>query len=215
MHGGSTAFASFDIGRTRKSEGINGSLTPARRPQRAHPPSPVHKYTNDDLHRNCPPVPIGVTTITTPARAITNGVAVASLPSYPGGAWEGERSTLEGASLGLRRAAGGAGISLQETEARIDELERNEFDLKMRLFYTEERLEEAIGGTDSLQLHREIAHTKRVRDREKERKGEGWGWGKDDTRSENKGWFRLSRCFGVCMNSSYVTVWFEHQHVLL
>lgn len=60
------------------------------------------------------------------------------------------------------RLAAGAGISLQETEGRIRQLERAEFDLKMRLFYTEERLEEAAGGTDAVQLHREVAHAKRV-----------------------------------------------------
>lgn len=57
---------------------------------------------------------------------------------------------------------GGEGISLQETEARIDELERSEFDLKLKLFYMEEQLEAAVGGVDVLQLHREVMDAKQV-----------------------------------------------------
>jgi len=56
----------------------------------------------------------------------------------------------------------GEGISLQETEARIDELERSEFDLKLKLFYMEEQLQAAVGGVDVLQLHREVMDAKQV-----------------------------------------------------
>lgn len=60
------------------------------------------------------------------------------------------------------RLVGGEGISLQETEARIDELERSEFDLKLKLFYMEEQLQAAVGGVDVLQLHREVMDAKQV-----------------------------------------------------
>eukprot|EP00752_Nemacystus_decipiens_P001265 g1262.t1 len=56
---------------------------------------------------------------------------------------------------------GGEGISLQETEARIDELERGEFDLKLKLFYMEEQLASATGGEDGLlSLHKEVIDAK-------------------------------------------------------
>lgn len=61
------------------------------------------------------------------------------------------------------RLVGGEGISLQETEARIDELERGEFDLKLKLFYMEEQLASATGGDDGLQLHKEVIDAKLVR----------------------------------------------------
>lgn len=51
---------------------------------------------------------------------------------------------------------------MQETEARIDELERSEFDLKLKLFYMEEQLQAAVGGVDVLQLHREVMDAKQV-----------------------------------------------------
>lgn len=52
---------------------------------------------------------------------------------------------------------------MQETEARIDELERSEFDLKLKLFYMEEQLESASGGGDVLHLHKEVIDAKLVR----------------------------------------------------
>lgn len=52
---------------------------------------------------------------------------------------------------------------MQETEARIDELERNEFDLKLKLFYMEEQLESASGGDDALHLHKEVIDARLVR----------------------------------------------------
>lgn len=55
-----------------------------------------------------------------------------------------------------------AGYSLTDAVAKIDELERAEFDLKLRLYYTEERLEEAAGGASAAYLHQEIANAKRV-----------------------------------------------------
>lgn len=65
--------------------------------------------------------------------------------------------------LRQERLEGGEGISLQETEARIDELERSEFDLKLKLFYMEEQLESASGGEDVLHLHKEVMDAKLVR----------------------------------------------------
>lgn len=44
------------------------------------------------------------------------------------------------------------------------------FAKQMKLFYTEERLEEAAGGADAVQLHREIANAKRVRGRPPEQR---------------------------------------------
>lgn len=64
--------------------------------------------------------------------------------------------------LRQERLVGGEGISLQETEARIDELERSEFDLKLKLFYMEEQLESASGGDDVLLLHKEVMDAKLV-----------------------------------------------------
>lgn len=62
-----------------------------------------------------------------------------------------------------QRLVGGEGISLQETEARIDELERGEFDLKLKLFYMEEQLASATSGDDGLHLHKEVIDAKLVR----------------------------------------------------
>lgn len=62
----------------------------------------------------------------------------------------------------LPSGVGGEGISLQETEARIGDLERREFDLKLKLFYMEEQLEQAAGGADALQLHKEVMDAKLV-----------------------------------------------------
>lgn len=158
MPAGSTAFSSLEP-KPHNNEGINGSLTPARphrRPQQQQSYSSAQKYTNDHDSRG--------------TRAGNTSYAhLHATPSNPR-----ERSPLrQGREHGSDRpfsvaaavgklAAGGEGISLQETEARIEELERSEFDLKMRLHYTEERLEEAVEGSDALQLHREIAHAKRV-----------------------------------------------------
>lgn len=52
---------------------------------------------------------------------------------------------------------------MQETEARIDELERGEFDLKLKLFYMEEQLASASSGDDILLLHKEVIDAKLVR----------------------------------------------------
>lgn len=65
--------------------------------------------------------------------------------------------------LRQERLVGGEGISLQETEARIDELERSEFDLKLKLFYQEEQLVSASSGDDLLHLHKEVIDAKLVR----------------------------------------------------
>lgn len=105
----------------------------------------------------------------------TTATSTTSAPQYPSSTNERFPPTWQGGHGGEQwkvgtsvevgdgdRLAAGAGISLQETEERIRQLERAEFDLKMRLFYTEERLEEAAGGTDAVQLHREVAHAKRV-----------------------------------------------------
>ncbi|CAM9350410.1 unnamed protein product [Ectocarpus sp. 6 AP-2014] len=83
----------------------------------------------------------------------------------PSGLRQGSRSSdpLSGC------AAGNGGINLQATEAKIDELERGEFDLKLKLFYMEEQLELAAGGTDVLQLHKEVMEAKLHRAQAEER----------------------------------------------
>lgn len=158
---GSTAFSSLESKR-HNNEGINGSLTPARRqgrPQQQQSHSSAQKkYANEHDHYGHREKS-GNTAHTHLHAAASNFKERSPLRQ--------ERDHRNGGSLSATAAvgklsAGGEGISLQETEARIDELERSEFDLKMRLHYTEERLEEAVGGIDALQLHREIAHAKRV-----------------------------------------------------
>lgn len=47
-------------------------------------------------------------------------------------------------------------LTLGESERRIAELERSEFDLKMRLHYLEERLKATVHGDDNLQNHFDI-----------------------------------------------------------
>lgn len=153
MPAASTAFSSLEV-KPRTNEGINGSLTPARRrrqyQRRQQQPLPSRKNTNDIGQHST------ATLVRGHAAAYSNATDQFMLWGREGG--------RDGDAFGAAadRLAGGEGISLQETAARIDELERSEFDLKMRLFYTEERLEEAVGGEDALQLHREIAHVKRV-----------------------------------------------------
>lgn len=141
MPEGSTAFSCLEA-YPRSKEGINGSLTPARRQRRLsfeNNPASSQKTTNN---KRCDDDCTG---------------ARNPLPERKGSP-EYERL----ASSGDRLDAGGEGISLQETQARIQELERSEFDLKMRLFYTEEQLENAAGRADAVQLHREVADAKRV-----------------------------------------------------
>ena len=117
----------------RNRKGINGALTPAR----AHRSSHQQKNTNDYHHH--------------PASTST-----------PNSAYPSDR-TPSRLRHRQERLVGGEGISLQETEARIDELERGEFDLKLKLFYMEEQLASATGGDDGLQLHKEVIDAKLVR----------------------------------------------------
>ena len=141
MPEGSTAFSSLEA-YPRSKEGINGSLTPARRQRRLsfeNNPISSQKTTNNP---KCDDVCTG---------------AQNPLPERKGSPEYGHL-----ASSSDRLEARGEGISLQETQARIQELERSEFDLKMRLFYTEEQLENAAGRADAVQLHREVADAKRV-----------------------------------------------------
>eukprot|EP00903_Cladosiphon_okamuranus_P007268 g7046.t1 len=76
-------------------------------------------------------------------------------PSYP------RDQTPGRLRLRQERLVDGEGISLQETGARIDELERGEFDLKLKLFYMEEQLAAATNGdNDVLHLHKEVIDAK-------------------------------------------------------
>lgn len=158
---GSTAFSSFEV-KPRSSEGINGSLTPARRPRQQHQPSQhnnlLSKTPND---RNS-----SFSWHHPPGAPVHGRHPAAAYPSAGHGGLICKDNEAHGdgasgaASDGL--SAGGGGISLQKVEARIEELERSEFDLKMKLFFAEEQLEEAAGGADMLELHREVAEAKRV-----------------------------------------------------
>lgn len=145
MPEGSTAFSSLEA-HPRSKEGINGSLTPARRQRRLsfHDNPLSSPKTNNN--KKCDDVTAYPTT-----------GDQKPLPERRGSRGYGSLG-----SSGDRLAAGGEGISLQETQARIQELERSEFDLKMRLFYAEEQLENAAGRADAVQLHREVADAKRV-----------------------------------------------------
>ncbi|CAM9304011.1 unnamed protein product [Ectocarpus sp. 4 AP-2014] len=150
----STAFSSFDV-QPRSGEGINGSLTPARPPrQNTKSTNDIPIYAYDAINENA----------SRHARQQDRGSAALS-------AHVGEVVGREGVPSGLRQrnrssdplsgyAAGNGGINLQATEAKIDELERGEFDLKLKLFYMEEQLELAAGGTDVLQLHKEVMEVK-------------------------------------------------------
>lgn len=167
MPADSNAFSSVDS-KPRLGEGLNGSLTPARRNRQQQPFSLHHqqKLTNDvggipSFPSSFPPPNLAATAAYPLARDYDPS-RQAQFSLGDRGGRDGFGGATTAASSALGRVAGGGGISLQETEARIDELERSEFDLKMRLYYTEERLEEAAGGTDALQLHREVAHAKRV-----------------------------------------------------
>lgn len=143
----STAFVSFDDTQPRISEGINGALAPAR-PHRAPPPQPPqqqlqHRGPSSNIY----------------AANDDNKMLPATL-----GQQQGRRRSSDdsfGRTAG-KLVSGDGGISLQETEARIIELERSEFDLKLKLFYMEEQLEKAAGGADVLQLHKETMRTKVV-----------------------------------------------------
>lgn len=117
----------------RHTKGINGGLTPARQHRSGH--EHQQKSTND-YH---------------PASTSTPN------PTYP------RDQTPSRLRLRQERLVGGEGISLQETEARIDELERGEFDLKLKLFYMEEQLAAAASGDDVLHLHKEVIDAKLVR----------------------------------------------------
>ena len=141
----STAFSSLEP-HPRSKEGINGSLTPARRQRRlSYDRSPLafQKIADDQKRDNATAYPSIADQNPLPERRGSRGYGSLDANSGP-------------------RLAGGEGISLQETEARIHELERSEFDLKMRLFYAEEQLEDAAGRADAVQLHREVADAKRV-----------------------------------------------------
>lgn len=145
MPQGSTAFSSLEA-QPRSKEGINGSLTPARRQRRLSfhtNPLSSQKTTNDEKSDD--------------VAAYAGTGDQNTLPER-----KGSREYGRLASSGDRLEARGEGISLQETQARIQELERSEFDLKMRLFYAEEQLANAAGRADAVQLHREIADAKRV-----------------------------------------------------
>lgn len=158
---GSTAFSSLESKR-HNNEGINGSLTPARRqrrPQQQQSHSSAQKKDTNE-HDHYGPREAHGNIAHTHLHAAASNFRTRS-PLRQGREHRNGGSFSTAAAVG-KLSAGGEGISLQETEARIDELERSEFDLKMRLHYTEERLEEAVGGIDALQLHREIAHAKRV-----------------------------------------------------
>lgn len=150
----SSAFASFDA-QPRSSEGINGALTPAR-PQRGLPNNNNNSATN-------PPAAAA------PAAKSTNDIMMITggQQQQHGGRVQSGGGLLFGshnaASGGGGKIVSGGGISLQETEARIVELERSEFDLKLKLFYMEEQLELASGGgADVLQLHKETIDAKLV-----------------------------------------------------
>lgn len=150
MRAGSSASGTlFDVrSRPRREGGLNGSLTPLR-PRRA--PSQHLTESNTPGHVDN----------TLQYGAKSNALGLEKSPSlWPaadgGTAWN--RGVVGVAGEGF----GGAGISLHDTEERISQLERAEFDLKMRLYYAEERLEDAAGGADAAQLHREIAQSKRV-----------------------------------------------------
>lgn len=140
MPAGSTAFSSFEV--QPRSQGINGSLTPARRHR--HQP---YQSSSCSSQRNTNDIHPTSTANTGDHAPLRQGQGVRVSDTFTDAA--GDR-------------VGGGGISLQETEARIHQLESSEFDLKMRLFYTEERLGEAAGGTDAVELHREVANAKRV-----------------------------------------------------
>lgn len=135
--------------------GINGSLTPARKRYPSGLSNPSTPKHSELLAKNT-------------SRALQYPSKSEGPPTWHGGhARGGEHWKCDGVGVGVGvemgdRSASGAGISLHETEDRIRQLERAEFDLKMRLYYTEERLEEAAGGADAVQLHREVAHAKRV-----------------------------------------------------
>ncbi|CAM9098955.1 unnamed protein product [Scytosiphon promiscuus] len=139
----STAFSSFDA-QPWSNAGINGALTPAR-------PHRQHQHDHQQHHHR---------------RKNTNDIYTAgSTTAYPN-AIERPNQTPSRLRLGERSSGrstsgvGGEGISLQETEARIGDLERREFDLKLKLFYMEEQLEQAAGGADALQLHKEVMDAK-------------------------------------------------------
>lgn len=145
MPEGSTAFSSLEA-HPRSKEGINGSLTPARRQRR------LSFETN--------PLSSQKTTSNQKCDDVTAYASTGDQNPLP--ERKGSRGYGRPASSSDRLEAGGEGISLQETQARIQELERSEFDLKMRLFYAEEQLENAAGRADAVQLHREVADAKRV-----------------------------------------------------
>ncbi|CAN0287241.1 unnamed protein product, partial [Pylaiella littoralis] len=141
----STAFVSFDA-QQRRSEGINGALTPARphRTPQQQQQLQQRRHTNSKTLNDIYAATLDKMTTTAPA-----------------GQQQG-RGRGGGALFGHEpgKLASGEGISLQETETRIVELERSEFDLKLRLFYMGEQLELASGGADVLQLHKETMDAK-------------------------------------------------------
>lgn len=152
----STAFSSFDV-QPRSGEGINGSLTPARQPRQNTKSTndiPIYAYdaSNENPSRHARQGDRGSAGLSAHVGEVVGGKGM------PSGLRQGSRSSdpLSGC------AAGNGGINLQATEAKIDQLERGEFDLKLKLFYMEEQLELAAGGTDVLQLHKEVMEAKLV-----------------------------------------------------
>ncbi|CAB1121433.1 unnamed protein product [Ectocarpus sp. CCAP 1310/34] len=159
----STAFSSFDV-QPRSGEGINGSLTPARPPRQNTKSThgiPIYPYdaSNENASRHARQGDRGSAGLSAHVGEVVAGEGM------PSGLRQGSRSSdpLTGC------AAGKGGINLQATEAKIDELERGEFDLKLKLFYMEEQLELAAGGTDVLQLHKEVMEAKLHRAQAEER----------------------------------------------
>lgn len=138
---------SFDA-QQRSSEGINGALTPARphRTPQQQQQLQQRRHTNSKTLNDIYAATLDKMTTTAPA-----------------GQQQG-RGRGGGALFGHEpgKLASGEGISLQETETRIVELERSEFDLKLRLFYMGEQLDLASGGADVLQLHKETMDAKLV-----------------------------------------------------
>lgn len=121
MHTPSTAFSSLTV-RPHTREGINGALTPARRHRHS---SSGFRDTNDEN-------PAGsVVPSEHSSRYHSNRAAVYSTTNDQRKGHRNQRSHVYRTSTD--RLAGGEGVSLQETEARIEYLERNEFDLKARV----------------------------------------------------------------------------------
>lgn len=145
----------------RSKGGLNGSLTPARRRQ----PRASQNGVSDDAAGTYPATPrAGASPPRRSRSSLGDLTDYLSDKNSSKGNVSVVRTSLDGPMTVAAAANGLGGYCLTDTEARINELERTEFDLKLRLYYMEERLEEAAGGTSTSFLHKEIADAKRVGD---------------------------------------------------